>query len=131
MLAAFTVAVTQPQLEFGGRSGPNACATRSRNIGGRHGGDDGALRAFLGWPAPMRRWVLATSRATSRRNRSVSDAITVALLGRNRPPGTFGAGLRFFGAFKAGGYLSTRVCPSTILILQSVIVLRPPTGLHS
>lgn len=52
------------------------------------------------------------------------DAITVALLGRNKPLGTFGAGL-LFGAFKAGGYLmQTKGVPiDMILILQSVIVL--------
>lgn len=52
------------------------------------------------------------------------DAITVALLGRNRPIGTFLSGL-LFGAFKAGGYLmqSKGVPIDMILILQSVIVL--------
>lgn len=52
------------------------------------------------------------------------DAITVALLGRNKPLGTFGAGL-LFGAFKAGGYLmQTKGVPiDMILIQQSVIVL--------
>ncbi|MFP7696555.1 ABC transporter permease [Trueperella sp. LYQ143] len=52
------------------------------------------------------------------------DAITVALLGRNKPLGTFFAGL-LFGAFKAGGYtMQTRDVPiDMILILQSTIVL--------
>ena len=52
------------------------------------------------------------------------DAITVALLGRNKPLGTFFAGL-LFGAFKAGGYImQTRGVPvDMILILQSIIVL--------
>lgn len=52
------------------------------------------------------------------------DAITVALLGRSRPLGTFFAGL-LFGAFKAGGYImQTRGVPiDMILILQSIIVL--------
>ena len=52
------------------------------------------------------------------------DAITVALLGRNKPLGTFGAGL-LFGAFKAGGYaMQAKGVPiNMILILQSVIVL--------
>lgn len=52
------------------------------------------------------------------------DAITVALLGRNKPLGTFFAGL-LFGAFKAGGYVmqSKGVPIDMILILQSVIVL--------
>lgn len=52
------------------------------------------------------------------------DAITVALLGRNKPLGTFFAGL-LFGAFKAGGYtMQTKGVPiDMILILQSVIVL--------
>ena len=52
------------------------------------------------------------------------DAITVALLGRNKAWGTFGAGL-LFGAFKAGGYAmqAKNVPIDMILILQSVIVL--------
>lgn len=52
------------------------------------------------------------------------DAITVALLGRNKTWGTFGAGL-LFGAFKAGGYaMQAKGVPiDMILILQSVIVL--------
>ncbi|MDP9805793.1 simple sugar transport system permease protein [Trueperella bonasi] len=52
------------------------------------------------------------------------DAITVALLGRNKPIGTFFAGL-LFGAFKAGGYLmqNAGVPIDMILILQSTIVL--------
>ncbi len=51
------------------------------------------------------------------------DAITVALLGRNKTWGTFGAGL-LFGAFKAGGYaMQAKDVPiDMILILQSVIV---------
>ena len=51
-------------------------------------------------------------------------AITVALLGRNKTWGTFGAGL-LFGAFKAGGYaMQAKGVPiDMILILQSVIVL--------
>ncbi|MDD9206907.1 ABC transporter permease [Georgenia sp. 10Sc9-8] len=53
------------------------------------------------------------------------DAITVALLGRSRPWGTFLAGL-LFGALKAGGFLmqSTTSTPiDIILVVQSVIVL--------
>lgn len=52
------------------------------------------------------------------------DAITVALLGRNKPIGTLFAGL-LFGAFKAGGYtMQPKGVPiDMILILQSVIVL--------
>lgn len=52
------------------------------------------------------------------------DAITVALLGRNRPVGIFGAGL-LFGAFKAGSprMQGAGVPVDMILILQSVIVL--------
>ncbi len=53
------------------------------------------------------------------------DAITVALLGRSRPLGTFVAGL-LFGALKAGGFLmqSTTNTPiEIILVVQSVIVL--------
>jgi simple sugar transport system permease protein len=53
------------------------------------------------------------------------DAITVALLGRSKPLGTFLAGL-LFGALRAGGY-AMQVRASTpidvILVLQSVIVL--------
>nr|WP_240646098.1 ABC transporter permease [Georgenia sp. SYP-B2076] len=53
------------------------------------------------------------------------DAITVALLGRSRPLGTFLAGL-LFGALKAGGFLmqSTTSTPiDIILVVQSIIVL--------
>ncbi|WP_372435094.1 ABC transporter permease [Oceanitalea stevensii] len=53
------------------------------------------------------------------------DAITVALLGRATPWGTFAAGL-LFGALKAGGFLmqSTTQTPiDIILVVQSVIVL--------
>ena len=52
------------------------------------------------------------------------DAITVALLGRNKAWGTFGAAL-LFGAFKAGGYaMQAKDVPiDMILILQAVIVL--------
>jgi general nucleoside transport system permease protein len=53
------------------------------------------------------------------------DAITVALLGRSRPFGTFLAGL-LFGALRAGGVLmqSTTNTPiDIILVVQSIIVL--------
>lgn len=53
------------------------------------------------------------------------DAITVALLGRNRPIGTALAGL-LFGALKAGGFLmqtSANTPIDIVLVLQSVIVL--------
>ncbi|WP_349828127.1 ABC transporter permease [Brevibacterium litoralis] len=53
------------------------------------------------------------------------DAITVALLGRSKPLGTFFAGL-LFGAFKAGGYLmqsATGTPIDIILVVQSIIVL--------
>nr|WP_228393273.1 ABC transporter permease [Ornithinicoccus hortensis] len=53
------------------------------------------------------------------------DAITVALLGRSRPLGTFLAGL-LFGALKAGGSLMQRITATEIdiiLVVQSVIVL--------
>lgn len=53
------------------------------------------------------------------------DAITVALLGRNTPVGTFFAGL-LFGAFKAGGRImqaQADVPIDMVLVLQSVIVL--------
>lgn len=52
------------------------------------------------------------------------DAITVALLGRNKPGGIFAAGL-LFGAFQAGARTMqpAGVPVDMILILQSVIVL--------
>lgn len=53
------------------------------------------------------------------------DAITVALLGRSRPLGTFFAGI-LFGALKAGGFLMQSTTPTPIdiiLVVQSVIVL--------
>ena len=52
------------------------------------------------------------------------DAITVALLGRSTPWGTFAAGI-LFGAFKAGGYaMSSQNIPlDIVLVVQSFIVL--------
>ena len=53
------------------------------------------------------------------------DAITVALLGRSKPWGTFFAGL-LFGALKAGGFLmqsQTGTPIDIVLVVQSVIVL--------
>lgn len=53
------------------------------------------------------------------------DAITVALLGRSRPWGVFGAGL-LFGALKAGGFsmqAANGVPIDIVLVVQSVIVL--------
>jgi simple sugar transport system permease protein len=53
------------------------------------------------------------------------DAITVALLGRSRPWGVFGAGI-LFGAFKAGGFTmqaSQNVPIDIVLVVQSLIVL--------
>ncbi|UNX56451.1 ABC transporter permease [Georgenia sp. TF02-10] len=53
------------------------------------------------------------------------DAITVALLGRSRPLGTFLAGI-LFGALRAGGFLmqsNTATPIDIILVVQSVIVL--------
>jgi len=53
------------------------------------------------------------------------DAITVALLGRSRPWGVFGAGI-LFGALKAGGYTmqaSQGIPIDIVLIVQSIIVL--------
>lgn len=53
------------------------------------------------------------------------DAITVALLGRSKPLGTFLAGL-LFGGLKAGGVLmqaQTGTPIDIVLVLQSVIVL--------
>ena len=53
------------------------------------------------------------------------DAITVALLGRSRPWGTFFAGL-LFGALKSGGFLMQSLTSTPIdivLVVQSLIVL--------
>jgi len=51
------------------------------------------------------------------------DAITVALLGRNRPWGIFAAGI-LFGAFKAGGYaMQPDVQVDIVTVVQSLIVL--------
>jgi simple sugar transport system permease protein len=53
------------------------------------------------------------------------DAITVALLGRSTPWGTFAAGL-LFGAFKAGGFTmqaSQSIPIDIVLVVQSLIVL--------
>lgn len=53
------------------------------------------------------------------------DAITVALLGRSRPWGVFGAGI-LFGALKAGGYTmqaAQNIPIDIVLVVQSVIVL--------
>jgi simple sugar transport system permease protein len=53
------------------------------------------------------------------------DAITVALLGRSRPWGVFGAGI-LFGAFKAGGFTmqaANNVPIDIVLVVQSMIVL--------
>ncbi len=53
------------------------------------------------------------------------DAITVALLGRSRPWGVFGAGL-LFGAFKAGGFTmqaAENIPIDIVLVVQSLIVL--------
>jgi ABC-type uncharacterized transport system permease subunit len=53
------------------------------------------------------------------------DAITVALLGRSTPWGTFAAGL-LFGAFKAGSFTmqaSQSIPIDIVLVIQSLIVL--------
>ncbi|AMB60275.1 ABC transporter permease [Microterricola viridarii] len=53
------------------------------------------------------------------------DAITVALLGRSRPWGIFGAGL-LFGALKAGGFsmqAAEGIPIDIVLVVQSLIVL--------
>ena len=53
------------------------------------------------------------------------DAITVALLGRSSPWGTFAAGI-LFGAFRAGGVTmqtSTGTNIDIVLVVQSLIVL--------
>ena len=53
------------------------------------------------------------------------DAITVALLGRSTPWGTFAAGI-LFGAFKAGGYsmqAAEQIPVEIVTVVQSVIVL--------
>jgi ABC-type uncharacterized transport system permease subunit len=53
------------------------------------------------------------------------DAITVALLGRSKPWGVFGAGI-LFGAFKAGGFTmqaSQGIPIEIVSVVQSLIVL--------
>lgn len=53
------------------------------------------------------------------------DAITVALLGRSTPWGTFAAGI-LFGAFKAGGYgmqAAERIPIEIVVVVQALIVL--------
>nr|WP_211344800.1 ABC transporter permease [Klugiella xanthotipulae] len=53
------------------------------------------------------------------------DAITVALLGRSKPWGIFGAGI-LFGAFKAGGFsmqAAEGIPIDIVLVVQSMIVL--------
>lgn len=53
------------------------------------------------------------------------DAITVALLGRSTPWGTFAAGI-LFGAFKAGGYsmqAAEQIPIEIVTVVQSLIVL--------
>jgi len=53
------------------------------------------------------------------------DAITVALLGRSTPWGTFAAGI-LFGAFKAGGFAmqaSQQIPLEIVTVVQSLIVL--------
>lgn len=53
------------------------------------------------------------------------DAITVALLGRSTPWGTFAAGI-LFGAFKAGGFAmqaSQQIPIEIVTVVQSLIVL--------
>jgi len=53
------------------------------------------------------------------------DAITVALLGRSTPWGTFAAGI-LFGAFKAGGFgmqAAEQIPIDIVLVVQSLIVL--------
>jgi simple sugar transport system permease protein len=53
------------------------------------------------------------------------DAITVALLGRSKPWGVFGAGI-LFGALKAGGFsmqAANGVPIDIVLVVQSIIVL--------
>jgi simple sugar transport system permease protein len=53
------------------------------------------------------------------------DAITVALLGRSTPWGTFAAGV-LFGAFRAGGVTmqtNTGTSIDIVLVVQSLIVL--------
>ncbi len=53
------------------------------------------------------------------------DAITVALLGRSRPWGVFGAAI-LFGAFKAGGFTmqaAQGIPIDIVLVVQSLIVL--------
>ena len=53
------------------------------------------------------------------------SAITVALLGRSRPWGVFGAGI-LFGVLQAGSYTiqaDQQVDPNIVPVIQSVIVL--------
>jgi simple sugar transport system permease protein len=53
------------------------------------------------------------------------NAITVALLGRSRPWGVFGAGI-LFGIFQAGGYTmqaAQNVDINVVSVVQSLIVL--------
>jgi simple sugar transport system permease protein len=53
------------------------------------------------------------------------DAITVALLGRSKPLGTFFAGL-LFGALRAGGFAMqarTGTPIDIVLVVQSLVVL--------
>ena len=53
------------------------------------------------------------------------DAITVALLGRSKPLGTFFAGL-LFGALRAGGFAMqarTGTPIDVVLVVQSLVVL--------
>jgi simple sugar transport system permease protein len=53
------------------------------------------------------------------------DAITVALLGRSTPWGTFAAGI-LFGAFKAGGYsmqAAEQIPVEIVTVVQALIVL--------
>ena len=53
------------------------------------------------------------------------DAITVALLGRSTPWGTFAAGI-LFGAFKAGGFgmqAAEQIPIEIVTVVQSLIVL--------
>jgi simple sugar transport system permease protein len=82
--------------------------------------------AFVGFAGAYQVLGQTTTGFTSAFDAGVGfNAITVALLGRNRPWGIFWAGI-LFGVFQAGGYTmqaSQGIDIDIILVLQSVIVL--------
>ena len=107
-------------------AGANPNAARRRHLGqqGHRAGDGGCRRVRrAGRRKPGSRH---RGPADHRHRGSLGfDAITVALLGRSRPLGTFLAGL-LFGALKAGGYVmqsQTGTPIDIVLVVQSIIVL--------